>query len=112
MRPEVMPPLKGRWARADAAILVPAAAPGYILLLVFCPNSASPSLTFLDEASPWQSSARLHPGVWQWLILPLPPEKNRAAWLRIQVQPSWDPRKASFPPDLGVFFGKVILAQD
>jgi|GEM_PF-1166538 len=112
MRKEVLPPLKGRWARADAAMLVPAAAPGYMLLLVLCPDGTSPSLTFLDEASPWHSSVSLHPGVWQWLILPLPPEKNRDAWMRIQVRPAWNPRKAGFPPDLGVFFGKLIVVPD
>ena len=111
---EVMPPLKGRWARADTAILVPATAPGYMFLLVFTPalspDGASPSLTLLDETSPWHSSTFLQPGIWQWLILPLPPEKNRDAWMRFQVQPAWNPHKAGFPSDLGVFFGKVIVA--
>lgn len=111
----VMPPLRGRWARADAAILVPAAPPGSkIFLMVFTPvhspDSATSSLTLLDEASPWQASITLHPGSWQWLILPLPPEKNRDAWMRFQVQPAWNPHKAGFPSDLGVFFGKVIVA--
>ncbi|MBU4212375.1 MAG: glycosyltransferase family 39 protein, partial [Verrucomicrobia bacterium] len=114
MRQEVMPPLKGRWARADAAILVPAAAPGYMFLLVFTPalspDGVSPSLTLFNDTSPWHSSTFLHPGAWQWLILPLPPERTRDAWMRFQVQPAWNPHKAGFPPDLGVFFGKVIVA--
>jgi hypothetical protein len=114
MRHEVMPPLKGRWARADAAILAPATAPGHMFLLVstpaLSPDGASPSLTILGQARPWHSSVFLQPGIWQWLILPLPPEENRDAWLRLQVQPAWNPHKAGFPPDLGVFFGKVIVA--
>lgn len=112
MRQEVMPPLKGRWARADAAILVPAAAPAYMFLLALSPDGTAPSLTLLDEASPWHSSTLLHPGTWQWLILPLPPEKKRDTWVRLKVQPAWNPRKAGFPSDLGIFFGKVILAPD
>jgi len=113
-RQEVMPPLKGRWARADAAMLAPAALPGYMLMLVFAPaqphDTASPSLTLVDEARAWQASAALDPGTWQWLLLPLPPEKTSDAWLGLHVQPAWNPRKAGFPSDLGVFFGKVIFA--
>lgn len=113
---EVMPPLKGRWARADAAILVPATVPGYMFLLVFTPtqgaDGATPSLTILDEAREWRSSTTLNPGIWQWLIFPLPSGKDRDAWMRFQVQPAWNPHKAGFPPDLGIFFGKVIVAKE
>jgi hypothetical protein len=114
MRQEVMPPLKGRWARADAAILAPAAAPGHIFLLVFAPafnpDNTSPALALLDEAGSWHASIFLRPGIWQWLVLPLPPVNNRDTWLRIHVQPAWDPHKAGFPSDLGVLLGKVIVA--
>ncbi|MCX6993085.1 MAG: hypothetical protein NT011_08090 [Kiritimatiellaeota bacterium] len=111
----VIPPLKGRWARANAAILVPAAAPeSKIFLLVFAPEFSpggeAPSLMLFDEAIPWHASTFLHPGTWQWLILPLPPGRTNDTWLRIYVQPAWNPHKAGFPPDLGVFFGKVIVA--
>ena len=67
----ILPPLKGRWARADAAILAPAAPQGYMFLLVLAPalspDGAPPSLNLLDDASTWHSSVCLHPGVWQWL---------------------------------------------
>ncbi|MFH1476714.1 MAG: hypothetical protein ABIH24_04370 [Verrucomicrobiota bacterium] len=112
-----IPALKGRWARADAAILVPATARGSrILLLVRAPDSSpgngTPSLTLIDESVPWHASIVLHPGAWQWLIFPLPFGIERDTWMRIQVQPAWNPRRAGFPPDLGVFFGKVIVVPD
>jgi len=114
---KVFPPLQGRWSRSDAAILVPATAPGYMLMLAFTPggdtNGVAPARKQLlrwDEETRQVLFDDLHPGCWQWLILPLSPGHNRDAWLRFQVKPAWNPHKAGFPPDLGIFLGKVIVA--
>lgn len=113
-RREVLPPLKGRWARADAAVLMPATTPGYLFLLVLTPPSATSGTLSLsitpDQAGAWHSTMPLQPDAWQWLILPLPGAINRDAWMDIEIQPAWNPRKAGFPSDLGVFFGKLIVA--
>ena len=83
------------------------------MMLIYAPDaretSSSPAIAMNNEKG-WAVSNVLHPGAWQWLILPLPPEQNRDTWIRFQVQPAWNPRKTGFPPDLGVFFGKVIVA--
>ncbi|MDD5679354.1 MAG: glycosyltransferase family 39 protein [Kiritimatiellae bacterium] len=120
MRKEVMPPLEGRWSRGDAAILVPASAPGYMLILAFTPggnlkNIVSPApklLLLLDEAIMRVSMDYFYPDTWRWIILPLSPGRNRDAWIRFQVHQPWNPNKAGFPHDLGLFIGKLIVAPD
>ncbi|MBI2440029.1 MAG: hypothetical protein HYV35_01520 [Lentisphaerae bacterium] len=93
------PPLKGRWARAQASLLMPATAPGYFLMLGYvpdiqaspaCPSSAreatprqvqetnrAPFIT-VDNEGDWTASAKLRGGRWQWLALPLSVGINRA----------------------------------
>lgn len=107
---EVLPALKGRWARANAAILMPAARAGYMFMLLFAPDTSSSSSLVLDKAGPWHSTTPLQAGAWQWLVLPLSAERSRDSWMDIEVQPAWNPRKSGFPSDLGAFFGKIIVA--
>lgn len=109
----VFPPLKGRWARASASILIPATAPGYVLILSYAPDTGAtnfPSFITIEDEGNWVASQELRPGRWQWLVWPLASGITRAQWQHLTVYPAWNPRKAGFPNDLGIFCAKVIVA--
>ena len=103
------PPLQSRWARANAAVLLPAVANGYIFLMISTPDGTAQSFTLQEKTMPWHTSGHLSPGAWQWLVVPLPAGLTHATWLQIQTHPAWNPGKSGFPSDLGVLFGKIAV---
>lgn len=108
--PEIIP----RWTRANSQILLPATGARDTFVLLFAqappgPESAvnvclsSPDLTTLAD---WQVPAN----AWRWLIAPIPyPTLMHDTWASLETRPTYDPRAARYPSDLGILLSYVIV---
>ena len=106
-----MLPFDARWARTDAAILLPRppTPTGRLLLLGRAPPDGSHLTLTAEGGVLW--SGRLSPMEWKWVAAPFHRRLDEPewVWVKIQAQPAWDSGAAGFPSDLGLLAGMIVV---
>ena len=111
-----MLPIKARWARANAQVLlpIPAGQEGTILMLLHPPEVRPDGLTHFSVGNdPVFRKIRreMQAGPWQWQVWPFRVSDawRDTVWVTLETAPAWDSKTRGFPSDLGMLIGYIIV---
>jgi hypothetical protein len=101
----------GRWARSPSRLLapLPSAESGFVCLLLNAPDDTGQRAKVrIGTRDASLGSRTVETGKWTWELWPVGKgQTSGTQWLKLQVDPTWDPALKGYPDDLALRIGCI-----